>query len=161
MISIIAAIGKGRVLGKDGAIPWHLPADFAYFKKTTLNHPIIMGRRTFESIGKPLPDRTNIILSTQGTSYDGTVTQTSLKDAIAYGETLSNEVFVIGGARVYADSIDIADRIYLTYIDGEFAGDTFFPEVKESEWIEISRDSHDADERNEYGMVFVVYDRKK
>ena len=161
MISLIAALGKNGVIGNKGKIPWHLPADFAYFKKTTTGHPVIMGRNTFESIGKPLRGRTNIVLTTKNISQEGIVTFASLNDAISYAETLSPEVFVIGGARVYAESLPIADRLYLTHIDGSFNGDAFFPETNEDEWAERSRIRREKDGQNAYDMAFVVYERKK
>lgn len=161
MISLIAAMGKNRVIGRGNDIPWHLPADFAYFKNVTLHHPVIMGRKTFESIGKPLPSRTNIVLSRQSDIADGVTVFSSLEEATAHGETLCEEVFIIGGARVYTDAINVADRLYITYVDGEFNGDTFFPEIEESDWLEIYRKTYSADKKNMYSMDFVVYERRK
>lgn len=161
MISLIAAMGNNRVIGNKGKIPWYLPADFAHFKKTTMGHPVIMGRTTFESIGKPLPGRTNIVLTTRPLSQEGIVVFADLSSAVAYAKTLSPKVFVIGGARVYAEALPIADRLHLTRIDGLFDGDTFFPEIYEDEWAEHSKTTYGKDTQNTHSMTFVVYERKR
>lgn len=161
MISLIAAMGNNKVIGNKGKIPWYLPADFAHFKKTTMGHPVIMGRTTFESVGRPLPGRTNIVLTTRPLSLEGTVVFADLSSAVAYAKTLSPEMFVIGGARVYAEALPIARRLYITYVDWSFDGDTFFPEIDEDKWIEYLRTTHKKDEQNAYDMTFVTYERKK
>jgi len=160
LISIIAALGKNNVIGKDNKIPWHLPADFLYFKKMTLGKPIIMGEKTFESIGKALPDRKNIILS-QDKNYNapGCVMADSIEAALAAaGE--APEVMICGGASVYQQFLPKAKKLYLTYIDHEFQGDTFFPEFDIKEWKEISRENHAKDAKNPHGYSFVVLERK-
>lgn len=136
MISIIAAIGKNRELGKDNKLIWHIPEDLKRFHDITLGHPIIMGRKTFESIGRPLPNRTNIVV-TRNTKYkihdtkDIMIVQ-SLEEAIVIGKKIEQrELFIIGGGQIFEQAIKIADKIYLTIIDKEFKADTFFPDYSE------------------------------
>lgn len=157
MISLIAAMDKNRVIGNGGKLPWRLPADFAYFKATTLGHPIIMGRTTFESIGRPLPGRKNIVLSRGAYSHEGVDVAHSLAEALSM--VSSTDVFVIGGARVYEEALPRADRLYITFVEGDFTGDTFFPEVDWSLWREVSSERRGADEQNPYAMKFSVFER--
>ncbi len=165
MISIIVAMDKNNAIGSGSNIPWHLPADFAYFKETTFGHPVIMGKKTNDSIGRPLPGRTNIILSTDTTgSMEGCVVRGSLKDAMAVAENevgVTGEYFIIGGGSVYSQAIDFADRLYVTFVDGEFSGDIYFPEIDKRKWKEISREKKKSDSKNEYDMDFVVFERVK
>lgn len=161
-ISIIAAMGENRAIGLAGKIPWHLPADFKRFKELTLGHPVVMGNKTFESIGKPLPGRTNIVLA-KDPEYvaEGCAVVHSLDDAFALAGKEDKEVFVIGGGSVYALAMSMADIIYLTKVQGIFEGDVFFPEIDESEWRLVSSESHLKDEKNAYDYTFCVYERKK
>ncbi|MDD5152807.1 MAG: dihydrofolate reductase [Candidatus Pacebacteria bacterium] len=158
ILSLIVAYDRNRVIGNDKKIPWHLPADFAYFKKTTMGHPVIMGRTTFESIGKPLPGRRNIILTRHPFPIKGVEVFDSLEKAL---ERLKDEqeVFVIGGEQVYALALPLADKLYVTFIKGDFAGDKFFPKIDENLWKKVSVQERDADEENVYGMKFVVFER--
>ena len=160
-ISLIAAMAKNRVIGVDNALPWHLPDDFSFFKATTLNKPILMGRKTFESIGKPLPKRLNIVLSRQKdlSLGDGGVCVQSPSEAIEYCSE-ADELMVIGGAQVYAQWIDQADTVYLTEVDTQLQGDAYFPELDKLQWKEVSRESHLKDERHEYAFDIVVYQRQ-
>jgi dihydrofolate reductase len=133
MISIIAGIGKNRELGAENKLLWNIPEDLQWFREKTKGHPVIMGRKTHESIGKPLPNRPNIII-TRDTTYrsPGTITATSLEEAINMAKGLDDkEIFIIGGSSVYAQAIDIADRLYLTVVDADFKADTYFPEYKQ------------------------------
>lgn len=159
-ISLIVAIGQNNVMGNNNQLPWQMPADLAHFKKLTLDKPIIMGRNTFESIGKPLPGRKNIII-THNPNYkvDGTESFTSLELAL---ESLKSqpEVMIIGGAKLFQNALTIADRIYLTKIDGNFSGDTFFPPIDPVLWREISREDHPPDEKNAYNYSFILLERK-
>ncbi|MDP2917887.1 MAG: type 3 dihydrofolate reductase [bacterium] len=160
LISIIAALAKNNVIGQKNKIPWHLPADFAYFRKMTLGKPIIMGAKTFESIGKALAGRKNIVLH-QDKNYTakGCVVVNSIEAALsAAGD--APEVMICGGASVYQQFLPISDRLYLTYIDHEFAGDTFFPEFDREEWRETSRENHAKDANNPYAYAFAVLERK-
>lgn len=165
MISMIAAMGKNRVIGKSSGIPWRLPDDFRYFKDKTKGHYVLMGRKNFESLpGKfrPLPDRPNVIITRQS-SYNGkgSTVVNSLKEAIALAkENNESEAFIIGGGEIYKLGLPIADRIYLTEIDDEFDGDTYFPEFNPTEWNEVSRHHHPADDRHKYAFDFVTYEKK-
>lgn len=159
IISIIAAISNNYVIGKDNQIPWHLPADFAYFKKNTLGKPIIMGAKTFESIGKALPGRKNIILHRdKNYKAEGCIVVDSIEAALEAARD-AQEVMICGGASVYQQFLPMAQRLYLTYIDHDFAGDTFFPEFEKKEWREISREKHEPDQKNPYAYAFVVLER--
>jgi dihydrofolate reductase len=160
MISIIAAMAENRVIGINNTLPWRLPADLRHFRQLTTGHHVIMGRRNYESIGRPLPDRTNIIV-TRNPSYQapGCQVKHSLVDALQNTQN-DPEVFIIGGAEIYRQAIGDADRIYLTLVHAEISGDTFFPELDARKWHEISRTRHEADEKNPYAYSFVTYDRK-
>jgi len=160
IISMIAAIGKNRELGFENKLLWRLPADMKHFRLTTMGKPIIMGRKTYESFGaKPLPGRRNIIVthnaeySTQGADVVFSIDQalSLVKDA--------DEVMIIGGANFYEQMLVKANRLYLTYVDGSFEADTWFPEINQSQWIEKNRESHVADEKNSFNYDFVVLDR--
>ena len=157
-ISLIVAMAKNRVIGNNNQMPWHLPADFAYFKKVTLGHPVIMGRKTFASIGRLLPGRRNIVVSRNPAfRADGIENAASLDEAI---DACRNEdAYVIGGATLYAEALPRVDRIFMTEIDAEPAGDTFFPPLEEKTWREIFRERREADEKNVHAMEFVVLER--
>jgi len=129
-ISIIAALGENRVIGKDGKIPWHIREDFKRFKRITTGHVVVVGQRTFESIGKPLPERTSIVVSNdQNFIAPGCVVCHSFEEAIRKAKELEpKEVFIIGGGQIYKQAINLADKLYLTLVEGDFAGDTFFPD---------------------------------
>ena len=158
-INLIVAMAKNRVIGMDNAMPWHLPGDFVWFKKQTLGHPIIMGRKTFESIGRPLPGRRNIIISRSANWHaEGCEAFQSVPAALKACET-ADEVFIIGGATLYAAALPSAQRVYLTEVDASPEGDTFFPALNSGEWREVHRESHDANDRNAYRMSFVILDR--
>ena len=163
MVSLIAAVSNNWVIGNGPDIPWHLPADFAYFKKITTGHPIIMGRTTFESIGKPLPERQNIVV-TRNTEYqvpEGVVVACSVEDAIAVADTSSGEVFIIGGAQIYKDSLDngLIDKVYITYVDVDAEGDVIFPGAHLESFVRVSHTDFKKDEKNTYDMTFAVYER--
>lgn len=161
IISIIAAMDRNRLIGNKNQLPWHLPADFAHFKAVTMGKPIIMGRKTFESIGKPLPGRTNIVLSRNpDTQFEGAVCVTSFEEAID-AVSDAEEVMVIGGSTVYEMLLPRIDRMYLTYVDGQFEGDAWFPEFDESEWLEKQSVIRQADEKNVYDCRFVIYEKNK
>jgi dihydrofolate reductase len=159
VINLIVAMAKNRVIGIDNKMPWHLPADFAWFKKTTLGHPVIMGRKTFESIGKPLPGRRNIVVSRNPEwRADGCEVFDSLDAALA-SVPVAAQAFVIGGASLYESALQKTDRIYLTEVDATPDGDTFFPALDRSQWREFSREHRDADEKNAFAMDFVIMGR--
>jgi len=159
-LSMIAALGKKRVIGNNNKMPWHLPADLQFFKKTTMGSPIIMGRKTYNSIGKPLPGRLNIVLSRdKNLLIDGCVVVNSLAEALLASPENTDEVFIAGGAHLYNRFIGDADRLYLTLIDKEFEGDTFFPDYTQFDWKQIQKNNHSADERNPYAYSFITLDR--
>ncbi len=164
MISIIAAVDKDWAIGKKGSLPWYLPAELLRFKKITTGHPIIMGRKTYESIGKPLVGRINIVVTRQSNwQKDGVFVFSSLEKAMEYaGKSQgSDEIFIIGGSEIFKQTIDVADKLYLTFVDGRFGGDVFFPTIDLVEWKEIDREKYSKDAKNNCDFEFVTYERKK
>lgn len=160
-ISIIAAVAKNNVIGNKNQIPWHLPADMKHFKETTMGHSIIMGQNTFKSIGHALPGRTNIILTfDEDFKSEGCIavnsTEEALRIASAKGES---EVFIIGGASVYKQFIGISDRLYITKIDKNFEGDTFFPEIDSKTWRLKNSFKQKKDKANPYNFRFDLYEK--
>ena len=156
-INLIVAIDEKNGIGKDNLLPWHLPADLKHFKTITTGHPVIMGRKTFDSIGKALPNRRNIVISRQsGLIIPGVEVCSSLNNAI---ELCANEkdVFVIGGAQIFEQSISIADVLYLTIIHEDFKADVFFPKIEMSQWIEEEKKLYQPDEKNLYSYSFMKY----
>ena len=161
MITIIAAIADNHALGKNNQLIWHLPADLKRFKQVTLNHHIIMGRKTFESMPKALPNRTNIVI-TRNKDYVGeniTVVQ-SLEEALNIAKD-DSQPFIIGGGEIYNLAIEIADRIELTRVHSEFNGDAFFPTIDSNKWNEVKRDARKKDEKHSYDFTFIRYDKKQ
>lgn len=160
MITIIAAIAENNALGKDNQLIWHLPADLKRFKQVTLNHHIIMGRKTFESLGKPLPNRTSIII-TRNKDYKvaDCIVVNSLNKALEAAEKDENP-YILGGAEIYKQAIKIADKLDLTFIHHTFNADAFFPTIDPSIWKETSRQHFKADEKNKYDYSFVSYVKK-
>ena len=161
--SIIVAQSNNKVIGHQGALPWQLPADLAHFKKITYGHPIIIGRVTFESIGRPLPGRTNIIV-TRSTDYVAPCECKivhSLEEAFAYAEEkASDEVFIIGGSEVYKQALPMADKIYMTQVNANVVGDSLFPSIDASHWEEVSRVDFSADDKHMYAYAFITYVRR-
>lgn len=161
-ISLIAAMDNNRVIGVHNTLPWHLPADLKHFKALTMGKPILMGRKTYESIGRPLPGRDNIILSRQaGFSAEGCTVMCSVEKALAYADTLeAEELMVIGGAQLYEAMLPMAARLYLTRVDTEVeGGDAFFPEINRSEWTKLSWETHAADDKNAHPYAFTILQR--
>jgi dihydrofolate reductase len=164
-ISLIAALSDNRIIGRDNKMPWHLPRDLKYFKHVTMGKPIVMGRKTFDSVGKPLPGRTNIVVTRQSAwQMHGVHVVHSLGEAMAFAQRLplidgNEEVMVIGGAQIYREVLPQAHRLYLTQIHAHFEGDAFFPEIREDEWKEVGREDHQADPTNPYDHSFIVLDR--
>lgn len=155
IISLIAAMGKNRVIGKDNSLPWKLPADMKRFRELTLGKSVMMGRKTFESIGKPLPNRTNIIL-TRDKNYkaEGCVVVHSAEEALKAAKG-SGEIMIAGGEQIFKEFLEKADRMYLTFIDKDFDGDAYFPEYSKDEWKETKREEH----KNDYKYTFVDLER--
>ena len=158
-LSLIVAVDENNGIGKDNKLPWHLPADLKHFKALTTGHPIIMGRKTFESIGKALPNRRNIVISRQ-TDYvaEGVSVVSSLDEALEICKT-DDESFVIGGAEIFKYALPLANILYLTVIHHEFNADTFFPEINKENWIEAESTTHEPDEKNIYAYTFIKYVR--
>jgi dihydrofolate reductase len=156
VISLVVAMARNNVIGRDNGLPWQrLPEDLKHFKALTLGKPVLMGRKTFESIGKPLPGRTNLVLTRdRGWKAAGVVVVHSLNEALT-GDELSG----IGGAELYRQLIPLASRIYLTRIEADIAGDTVFPPLDASEWVETDSRRFSADQRNAYDMTFVTLER--
>ncbi len=156
-VSLIVAMGRDRVIGRDNALPWRLRADLMRFKRLTMGHTIVMGRKTYESIGRPLPGRDNVVLSrASGLRIDGCRVVPSLEEALRDG---GERVFVIGGAQVYAAALPLADAIHVTQVECASEGDTWFPEVDWSAWSLTAYAVHAADDDNEYPMVFMDFQR--
>lgn len=160
-ISIIAAITRNGVIGKNNTLPWHLPADMAFFKRTTTGHTVVMGRKNYQDIGRALPGRRNIVLS-----RDPNFKAEGCENVVSFEKMLEatkgdDEVFIIGGAAIYNIALEFADRMYLTKIEADIEGDVFFPEVDWNDWTEISRENHAADDRNKYDFSFIEYLRKQ
>lgn len=165
-IALIAAFAQNLVVGIDNTLPWHLPEDLKYFKRTTSGKAIIMGRKTYDSIGRPLPNRTNIVV-TRNTEFsaDGIVVVNSLEAAIKHAESVNHingveEVMIIGGAAIYETALPMADRLYITHVHANVDGDAFFPKVNFENWNEVAREDFNKDESNPYDYSFTVYDKK-
>jgi dihydrofolate reductase len=161
----MVAMASNGVIGRDNGLPWHLPEDLRYFKRTTLGKPVIMGRKTYESIGKPLPDRPNIVVSRSADwSAPGVAVVNSLESALASAQALAaasgaEEVVVIGGAQIYAAALPLASRLYVTEVHATVAGDTWFPPLDLACWREIAREEYSATADNPYPYAFVVHER--
>ncbi len=164
MISIIAAVDQDWAIGKNASLPWRLPGELARFKKITTGHPIIMGRKTYESIGRPLPGRTNIVVTRHSDfSKEGVLVAHNLEDAfkMAQNQEGGQEIFVIGGAEIFKQVLSTTDRLYLTMIEGKFEGDVFFPKIDLKNWKEISREKVEKDSKNNYNFEFITYERRR
>lgn len=164
-VALIVAAADNRCIGKDNKLPWHLPEDLKYFKRVTLGKPVIMGRKTFESIGKPLPGRTNIVITNNaGYAREGINVTTSLNAALQVAQQLASadgkeEVMVIGGAGIYALALPRADRLYYTRVHATVNGDAFFPEVNWRDWKLVAQEDHTAADNNPFAYSFCTYDR--
>jgi dihydrofolate reductase len=164
-VALIAAFAQNLVVGINNSLPWHLPEDLKYFKRTTSGKAIIMGRKTYESIGRPLPNRTNIVV-TRNPDFkaEGVVTVMSLEAGIKHAESVNlingiDEVMIIGGAAIYQASLPMADRLYLTHVHANVEGDAYFPTVDFDQWKEVGREDFNKDESNPYDYSFSIYDR--
>ncbi|MBL4715185.1 MAG: dihydrofolate reductase [Bacteroidia bacterium] len=159
-INIIVAASSNNVIGKDNQLIWHLPDDLKFFKRTTMGCPLIMGRKTFESVGRPLPGRENIIVTRNTNfSFEGCTVVNSLTEAIE--TTNGNEqVFIAGGGEIYKEALSLVDIIYLTRVHHEFEGDTYFPVLNENEWVEVFREDHLKDEKHAFDFSILTFERK-
>jgi dihydrofolate reductase len=158
-LSLIVAMAENRVIGRDNALPWRLPADLKHFRRITMGHPIIMGRKNFDSIGRPLPGRTNIVVTrSPDFSVPGCIVTHSVPDALAAANA-DAEPFIIGGAELYAQTLAQATRLYLTLVHAEIPGDVYFPPLDWSEWQELSRERHAADAEHAHAYSFLTLER--
>jgi dihydrofolate reductase len=159
--SLIVAASENGVIGRDNAIPWHLPDDLAFFRQTTEGHPIIMGRKNHESIGKALPNRQNIVITRQKDyKAEGCDVVGSLEEALTMAKRDdTDEIFVIGGGEVYKQALSFADRVYLTRVHAEIEGDVFFPDLDDG-WVEVARERHESDEKHAYAFTILTFDRR-
>ena len=161
MLSLIAAVGSNNVLGRGNDLIWHLPNDFKFFKDTTKGHPVIMGRKTYDSMGKPLPNRTNIIVTRQkGLSIEGCLIFNTLKEAIDKANALDDNPFIIGGAEIYKMAMPFVDRMLLTHVEFEEDGDAYFPEFNTNNWHEELIAEQAVDEKHQYPYRIKSYTRK-
>ena len=160
MLSIIVAIAQNGVIGDKNSLLWHIKEDMRFFRTTTSGHAVIMGRKTFESLGsKPLPKRTNIVITRSDSEFDGALTAHSLEEAVAMAKG-DDEAFIIGGAQIYAQALDVADRMYITLVERDYAGDTSFPEIDFSKWELIGEQRYERGETFEYPFTFKTYQRR-
>ena len=160
-ISLVVAASENNAIGKNNQLIWHLPNDLKFFKNTTWGFPVIMGRKSFESVNKPLPGRTNIVITTNPDwKAETVIVVNNLKDAIQKAaETNSKQIFIIGGGEIYKQSMDIADSIYITRVHADLEGDTFFPEIDKSKWKLISNQDFEADEKHAYSYSFQIWEK--
>ena len=159
MISIIVAVAQNGVIGDKNALLWHISEDMRFFKRTTSGHPVIMGRKTFESIGRPLPKRTNVVITRGDATFEGCEVAHSIEEAIAMFSA-EEEVFIIGGAQIYKQALPLADKLYLTIVHRSYEGDTSFPEIDYSEWQEVAREEFSKGEEYDGAFTFVDLERK-
>lgn len=160
MITIIAAIGKNNALGKDNQLLWRLPKDLKHFKSLTENHPIIMGRKTYESIGKALPNRTNLVVSRKENWFaEDILIVSKLKEAIKFAKKIDEEVFIIGGGEIYKQTMELADRLEITLVEEDFEADTFFPKIDLKIWQKVNEEFHPKDEKNDHDFYFQTYEK--
>jgi len=158
-ITLIVAAAENNAIGKGNRMPWHLPNDFKYFKEKTLNHSVVMGRKTFESIGKPLPERRNIVM-TKNTNYlhEEVDVVNNIDELLLYCRD-EREIFIIGGAEIYKQTLPLAHKVLLTRVHTTVDGDAFFPELPANEWKLISAEKHEKDDRHAFDYTFEVYER--
>lgn len=160
MVSIIVAVAQNGTIGDKNSLLWHISEDMRFFKRTTSGHPVIMGRKTYDSLGRPLPNRTNVVISRTAEHIEGCTIARSLEEAIALFPA-EEEIFIIGGAQIYALALEVADRIYLTRVKHDYEGDTSFPEWDESKWQLIDREAFYCGEKYPHPFAFERYERIK
>jgi dihydrofolate reductase len=163
LVSVIVAASENNVIGRENQLPWHLPADLKYFKQTTLGKPIIMGRKTFESVGRPLPGRPNIVITRQQNySREGIIVTDSLNAALEAAQTFdTGEVFITGGSEIFKQALPLlVERVYLTRVHANVEGDAFFPVLAQEQWKLVSSDPRAADEKHAYAFTFEIWERK-
>ncbi|MBQ2416001.1 MAG: dihydrofolate reductase [Alistipes sp.] len=159
MVSIIVAVAQNGVIGDKNALLWHISEDMRFFRRTTSGHPVIMGRKTYDSLGRPLPNRTNVVISRTTKEIEGCTVVGSLEEAIALFPK-EEEIFITGGAQIYALALEVADRLYLTRVFHSYEGDTSFPEWNQEEWKLTSEDAYPCGEKFPYPFSFETYERR-
>ena len=161
MITIVVAMGLDNEIGADNQLLWHLPKDLKHFKELTSEHPIIMGRKTYESIGKPLPNRTNIVISRKKDWFEeGILIVGSVKEAVKFAKKIDEQVFIIGGGTIYEQTLDLTDKLEVTLVQTKLEADTFFPKISPKIWDKTDEICHEKDEHNEFDFCFQTYERK-
>lgn len=160
MTTIVVAMGEKNEIGVDNKLLWHLPKDLKHFKDLTSGHPIIMGRKTYESIGKPLPNRTNIVVSRKKNWFqEGILIVGSIKEALKFAKKIDENVFIIGGGNIYEQTMEVADKLEVTLVKAQLEADTFFPKIDPKIWKLSEEIFHEKDEKNEYDFSFQTYER--
>ncbi|HEY8784540.1 MAG TPA: dihydrofolate reductase [Mucilaginibacter sp.] len=159
IVTQVVAISENHVIGKDNKLLWYLPNDLKHFKEITTGHTIIMGRKTYDSVGKPLPKRRNIIITRQHITIEGCEVVNSIEAALELCKD-EQQVFIVGGAEIYKQSLHLTDRICLTIVHKEFEGDSFFPEINKQEWKEVAREDHQPDEKNSLPYSFITLEKR-
>ena len=161
MITIVVAMGLDNEIGADNQLLWHLPKDLKHFKEMTTDHPIIMGRKTYESIGKALPNRTNIVVSRKKDWFEeGILIVGSIKEAVKFAKKIDEQVFIIGGGNIYEQTLDLTDKLEVTLVQTNMKADTFFPKIDPKIWNKTEEVCHEKDEKNEFDFCFQTYERK-
>lgn len=164
-LAMIVAVAENGVIGSDNKLPWHLPEDLKYFKRVTMGKPIVMGRKTWDSIGRPLPGRTNIVITRQsGLQLEGAKVVATIEEALELAQAVATidgaeELVVIGGAEIYQAAFPLCQRLYLTEVHAEVTGDACFPAWQPDQWLKVSEDHYSSDETNPFNYSFVVYER--
>ena len=160
MISIISACSRNRVIGIDNNLPWNLSEDLKRFKKITTGKKVVMGRKTFESIGRPLPNRTNIVISRKTDWFEeGILIVGSIKEAIKFAKKIDEKIFIIGGGNIYEQTIDLVDQLEITWVDATLEADTYFPKIDEKNWRKTDEICHEKDEKNQFNFCFQTFER--
>ena len=160
MLSIIVAVAQNGTIGDKNTLLWHIKEDMQFFRRTTQGHPVIMGRKTYESLGRPLPNRTNVVISRQALQIEGCTVVHSLEEAIALFSP-DEELFIIGGGEIYRQAMELADRLYVTEVHAAYRGDTLFPDIDPAVWRETARESHPRGEQFPSPFEFVDYERRR
>lgn len=160
MTTIVVAMGEKNEIGFENQLLWHLPKDLKHFKEITSGHPVIMGRKTYESIGKPLPNRTNIVVSRKTDWFEeGILIVGSIKEAIKFAKKIDEEVFIIGGGKIYEQTMDVVDKLEVTLVKADLEADTFFPKIDPKVWKKTDEICHEKDEKNQYDFCFQTFER--
>lgn len=162
MITIVVATGLKNEIGFENQLLWHLPKDLKHFKELTSGHPVIMGRKTYESIGKPLPNRTNIVISRKPDWFEeGILIVGSIKEAIKFAKKIDKDIFIIGGGTIYEQTIHLADKLEVTLVKADLQADTFFPEISPERWMKTDEICFEKDEKNQYDFCFQTYEKRE